>query len=134
MTEQTKKDLEVTEKKALESTAGEPTREGLMYEPHVDIIEDAEAITLYADMPGVKKSDVDIDVREGILTLTAPVRPINDAFQPLLKEYEIGGFTRRFSLSEKVDTESINARMDNGVLVLKLPKMEQHKPRKIQIG
>jgi len=134
MNDTSKKDLEVTEKKTLETTEGEPTREGLVYEPHVDIIEDAEAITLFADMPGVKKTDVDIDVREGILTLNAPVRPTSDGWQPLLKEYEIGGFTRRFALSEKVDTGRINARMDNGVLVLKLPKMEQHKPRKIQIG
>jgi HSP20 family molecular chaperone IbpA len=134
MSETTKKDLEVSEKKTLETSAGEPTREGLVYEPHVDIIEDAEAITLFADMPGVSKSDVDIDVREGILTLNAPVRPTRDSWQPLLKEYEIGGFTRRFSLSEKIDTGRINARMDNGVLILKLPKMEQHKPRKIQIG
>lgn len=134
MSEPTKRELEFTEKKTLETTAGEPTREGLVYEPQVDIIEDAETITLFADMPGVKKSDVDIDVREGILTLNAAVRPVADGWQPLLKEYEIGGFTRRFSLSEKIDTERINARMENGVLVLRLPKMEQHKPRKIQIG
>lgn len=133
MSDSKNKDLEVSAKKTLEPSSGEPTREGLMYEPFVDIIEDAEAITLFADMPGVKKGDLDIDVREGILTLSAPVHPINDGWQPLLNEYAVGGYTRRFSLSEKISTDKISARMENGVLVLKLPKLEQHKPRKIQI-
>ncbi len=127
------KDLDVPAKKAVESGAGEPIREGLIYEPHVDIIEDKEAITLFADLPGVAKDGVDIDVKEGVLTLSAPVGPLPEGWQPLFKEYEIGGFARRFSLSEKIDTERISAKLEHGVLRLTLPKMEQHKPRKIQI-
>ena len=134
MTEEQKKDLEVTMKKAIEARDGEPTREGLMYQPHVDIIDETEAITLFADLPGVNRDDVDIDVREGVLTLTAPVSPTLDNWQPLLKEYELGGFSRRFSLSEKIDTDKISAKIEHGVLTLKLPKMEAHQPRKIAIS
>jgi HSP20 family molecular chaperone IbpA len=133
MTEQAKKDLEVAQKKTIESRDGEPTREGIVYQPHVDIIEDAQAITLFADLPGVAKESVDIDVREGILSLTAAVKSLPDTWQPMLKEYELGGFSRRFSLSEKIDTTKINAKLEHGVLTLELPKMEEHKPRKIEI-
>ena len=128
-----KKELEVSEKKAIEKSDGEPTREGIMYQPHVDIIEDQEAITLFADLPGVNKDAVDIDVREGVLTLTAAVSPPPGNWQPVVKEYQMGGFTRRFSLSEKIDTDKINAKLEHGVLVLKLTKMEEHKPRKIVV-
>lgn len=130
----TQKDLEVAEKKTVEKADGEPTREGLVYMPNVDIIEDKESITLYADLPGVKKDDVDIDVREGILSLTATVATAQNNWTPVYREFETGGFSRRFSLSEVIDTERINAKLENGVLTLVLPKMEQHKPRRIQIG
>jgi HSP20 family molecular chaperone IbpA len=127
------KDLEVSEKKAIEKSDGEPTREGLMFQPHVDIVEDANAITLFADLPGVRKEDVDIDVREGVLTLTGPVSAADESWQSLVREFQMGGFTRRFTLSERIDTEKINAKLEHGVLRLDLPKVEQAKPRKIEI-
>ena len=133
MTEEQRRELEVSEKKTIKTSDGEPTREGLMYQPHVDIIEDSESITLFADLPGASKDGIDIDVREGVLTLTAPVSGTPEKWQTMLKEYELGGFTRRFSLSEKIDTAQINAKLEHGVLRLKLPKVEAHKPRKIDI-
>ncbi len=133
MTDKEKKELEVSKKKTIEKESGEPTREGVMYIPEVDIIEDDEGITLLADLPGVKRENVEIDVREGVLTLTATVEPVPGNWQPLLTEYEIGGYTRRFNLSERIDQEKIGATMDNGVLTLVLPKAEAAKPRKIDI-
>lgn len=128
------KELEVAEKKTLENSEGEPTREGLMFQPHVDIVEDEQSITLFADLPGVRKEDIDIDVREGVLTLTGPVSTPNESWQPLLREFQMGGFTRRFTLSERIDTEQIHAKLEHGVLCLVLPKVEQAKPRKIQLS
>jgi HSP20 family protein len=128
-----KKDLEVAEKKTIEQSDGEPTREGLMFQPHVDIVEDETSITLFADLPGVRKEDIDIDVREGVLTLTAPVAPPEENWQPLAREFQMGGFTRRFTLSEHIDPECINAKLEHGVLRLALPKLEQAEPRKIEI-
>jgi HSP20 family molecular chaperone IbpA len=127
------RDLEVSEKKAIEKSEGEPTREGLMFQPHVDIVEDANTITLFADLPGVRKEDIDIDVREGVLTLTGPVSAADENWQSLVREFQMGGFTRRFTLSERIDTEKINAKLEHGVLRLDLPKVEQAKPRKIEI-
>jgi len=134
MTEQERKDLEVSQKKTIEKHAGEPTREGVMYVPDVDILEDDKNITVYADLPGVKKDRVNIDLHEGTLTLTATVDEPQEKWHPIYREYEIGGYTRRFTLGEQVDKSKISARMDNGVLTLVLPKAEAAKPRKIQIA
>lgn len=133
MTRKERKELAVSEKQAVEQSDGEPTREGRMFVPQVDIIEDKEGITLRADLPGVKKDSVDIDVREDVLTLTAHVGAPNERWEPVYKEYEVGGFTRRFTLGEKIDREKISASIDNGVLTVVLPKAEAHKPRKIEI-
>ena len=133
MTDQEKKELAVSEKKTVDAESGEPTREGLTYVPHVDIAEDAESITLRADLPGVKKDAVEIDVREGILTLNAVVEPVPETWDPVYGEYPVGGFARRFSLSEKIDPANISASMEHGVLTLVMPKAAAHQPRKIEI-
>ena len=133
MTDKENKELEVQSKKTLEKSEGEPTREGVMYVPYVNIIEDNESITLKADVPGATKDGIDIDVREGVLTLTATVEPPPQRLRPVYREYEVGGFTRRFTLGERIDQSRINASLDDGVLTLVLPKAEQAKPRKIEI-
>jgi HSP20 family protein len=133
MTEKEKKELEARGKKPIEKAEGEPTREGTFYVPDVDILDGSDGITLLADLPGVKKENIDIDVRDGVLTLTATVDPVPERFNPVYREYDIGGFTRRFTLGERVDQGKINAKLDNGVLTLTLPKAEEAKPRKIEI-
>ncbi len=133
MTEEQKKDMEITDKKAIEKGEGESTREDVRYVPDVDIVETDEAITMWVDMPGVKRENVDIDIQENILTLTGTVGAPPDA-RPVYSEYEVGGFQRRFTLGEKIDQEKIAAKLDNGVMTLTLPKAAPHKPRKIEIG
>lgn len=133
MTKEQKKELEVSKKKEIEKSQGEPIKEGLMYVPQVDIAESDNAITLYADLPGVVSENVDIDVREGVLTLTANVLSQRENQRLVHGEYEIGGYQRRFTLSERIDVEKINAKMTNGELTLILPKAEKAKPRKIEV-
>jgi len=133
MFEKNKKEMEVPQKKTIEKGAEEHTREGIMYVPDVDIVEDQEAITLRADLPGVTKDNMSIDVREGVLTLTATVKPPEEHHRQVYREYDIGGFNRRFTLGERIDPEKISASLENGVLTLMLPKAEAHKPRKIEI-
>jgi len=134
MTDKEKKELEVSRKKEITKDAGEPTREGVTFVPEVDILESEEGITLHADLPGAKMEDVDIDIREGVLTLTATVEPVGENRSLLFHEYDIGGFQRRFNLGEKIDQEKIAASMSSGVLTLFLPKTAEHKPRKIEIS
>jgi HSP20 family molecular chaperone IbpA len=133
MTDKEKKELEVSRKKEIDKREGEPTREGLQFVPDVDIAEDENGIVLYADLPGVRIEDLDIDVRDGVLTLSASVESPMEHHRLRYKEYEIGGFTRRFNLSERIDPAKISAELNNGVLRLSLPKAEEHKPRKIEI-
>ena len=128
------KQLQVSEKQAVEKGSGEPTRAGTYYVPHVDIVESEDAITLRADLPGAKRDAVTIDVNDGVLTLTASVEPTPSSWRQLYREYDVGGFTRRFTLGERIDQGRISASMADGVLTLVLPKAEAHKPRKIAIG
>jgi HSP20 family protein len=134
MTEKEKKELEVSEKKPIERAQGESTREGITYIPDVDIFEDTNAITLRADLPGVKKENLSIDVDDGTLTLSGTVDPLPKHFNTIYSEYEHGGYSRRFTLGERIDQEKISAKLENGVLVLVLPKSEAAKPRKIEIS
>lgn len=133
MTSKEKKELEVSRKK-IEKTQGEPTREGVNFVPDVDIIETSEAIVLRADLPGVEKQNLDIDVHEGILSLTGTVESPPAHYNTTYQEYEIGGFSRRFTLGNQIDQQKIDAKLDNGVLTLTLPKAEAAKPRKIEIS
>ena len=115
-------------------TAPEHTRPGPVYLPAVDIFETDAAITVLADMPGVKPDQVEIDLRENVLTLTGritPARPANET--DVLREYESGTFVRQFTLAETVDQAKIDAKLADGVLRLELPKLERAKPRQITV-
>jgi HSP20 family molecular chaperone IbpA len=112
----------------------EATRPGVLLMPPVDIFEDADALTVLADMPGVTQGHLAIDLHEGVLTITghaaAPEGP-NEV--PVLHEYQAGTFQRSFTLSEAIDQGRIQATLKNGVLRLRLPKVERAKPRQIAI-
>lgn len=112
----------------------ETTRPGVLLTPPVDIFEDPNAITVLADMPGVERGDLKIDLHDGVLTITghAPARDGSNEV-PVLHEYPAGVFQRSFTLSEAIDQEQIRATLKHGVLRLRLPKIERAKPRQIMI-
>jgi HSP20 family protein len=113
-------------------TVPEQTRSGVVYSPAVDIFENDSSITLLADMPGVKASDLDIDLRDNVLTLTGRVAPAATSKQAsVLREYRPGMFFRQFTLSETIDQPKIDAQLTDGVLRLELPKVEKARPRQI---
>ena len=102
--------------------------------PAVDIFEDAAAITLLADMPGVKASDLQIDLRDNVLTLTGRVAtPGTSKESNVVREYRPGTFFRQFTLSETNDQPKIDAQLTDGVLRLELPKVEKARPRQITV-
>jgi HSP20 family molecular chaperone IbpA len=112
----------------------EQTRPGAVYSPATDIFEDDNAITVLADMPGVKAQDLKIDLRENVLTLTGRVTALENGNESVvLREYESGVFFRQFTLSETIDQAKIDARLTDGVLRLELPKVERAKPRQIAV-
>jgi HSP20 family molecular chaperone IbpA len=112
----------------------EQTRTGPVYSPAVDIFENERSITLLADMPGVKASDLEIDLRENVLTLTGRVTPPGSSKEStVLREYRSGTFVRQFTLSETIDQPMIDAQLADGVLRLELPKVEKARPRQITV-
>jgi len=115
-------------------TVAEQTRPGPAYLPAVDIFENDHAITVLADMPGVTAQDLQIDLRESVLTLTGRMtKPENPGESDVLREYRSGTFFRQFTLSETIDQAGIDAKLTDGVLRLQLPKIERAKPRQITV-
>jgi HSP20 family protein len=115
-------------------TVPEQTRPGPVYSPPVDIFENGNAITVLADMPGVKAEDLEIDLRESVLTLTGRVvAPDSSKESDVLREYQTGTFFRQFTLSETIDQTNIDAKLADGVLRLELPKVETARPRQITV-
>jgi HSP20 family protein len=120
------------EKQAVEGT--EKTRPGRYFVPDVDICEYDDMLRLWADMPGVTEKDVEIVLKDNLLTIIGEVDArIYDQLAPLYTEYNVGNYYRQFALNEAIDDSGIRARMRNGVLEVELPKREQAKPRKIQV-
>jgi HSP20 family protein len=111
----------------------EQTRPGPVYSPAVDIFEHESAITVLADMPGVKAQDLEIDLRENVLTLTGRVSPSDATGQTVLREYEPGTFFRQFTLGSTIEQGKIDAKLTDGVLRLELPKAEKARPRQIAV-
>jgi len=133
MARETRTDVQRTEGGNV-PTVPEQTRPGPVYSPAVDIFENESAITVFADMPGVKAQDLKVDLRESVLTLTAQVTPPETAREAdVLREYESGTFFRQFSLSETIDQTKIDAQLNSGVLRLELPKVERARPRQISV-
>jgi len=116
-------------------TAGpEHTRQGPVYTPAVDIFENESYITVLADMPGVTPEDLNIDLRESVLTLSGRVAPPEGAQEvAVLREFQAGTYYRQFTLAETIDQSKIDAKLTDGVLRLELPKIEKAKPRQITV-
>jgi HSP20 family protein len=127
------KELKVREKQELTSPA-EQTSPGLVFTPAVDIFETDKEITLLADMPGVEAGNLTIDLRDNILTLSADVAPVENADEEdILVEYETGKYYRQFTLGELINQEKIDAKLNDGVLRLNLPKVEKATPKRIVV-
>jgi HSP20 family protein len=126
-------DIQVKEKQE-SAPSVEQTKPGRTFVPAVDIFETERDITLIADMPGVNPDHLDIDLRENVLTISGDVPESESADETdVLREYETGKFLRQFTLSEVIDQERIDAKLNEGVLRLTLPKVEKAKPRKITV-
>jgi HSP20 family protein len=133
MTDTESRALQAKEKSELKSGA-EATRPGPTFTPSVDIFETDKALTLLADMPGVNSKDLDIDLKEGVLTLSSNVAsPEGPEEVDVLREYQTGNYYRKFNLSDVIDQSKIEAELKEGVLRLHLPKIEAAAPRKIEV-
>jgi HSP20 family protein len=117
---------------------GRETDGGAYLAPYgVDVREDADHIYVEAELPGFTKEDVDITLENQTLTITAE-RKENSKQQSkggyLLRERRYNRFQRSFNLPPTVDEQSVNAKLDGGVLTITLNKREETKPRKISVS
>lgn len=102
--------------------------------PLVDIYETQDDYFLTANMPGVSKEDIKIKLEDGHLVIMGRVNFDEAANRKyVLKELESGNFYRRFKISEGIDEAKIDAKLENGILSVVLPKHERLKPKTIQI-
>ena len=111
----------------------ERTRGGATYTPRIDIWESDDELVLYADMPGVTTEDLDIHFENRELRIHGKVRSRHKDVNFLFGEYGIGDFYRTFSIGETIDAEKISAELKDGVLTVRLPKMDAVKPRRIEV-
>jgi HSP20 family molecular chaperone IbpA len=111
----------------------ERTRDSLTYIPQADIWETDDELRVYADLPGVSPENLDVRFENGELTIYGKVNPRHDDITFLFGEYGIGDFHRTFTVGEMIDASKISAELRDGVLTLHLPKMEEVKPRRIQV-
>jgi len=124
------KNLTVNEEKAL---SREETRASARYlTPAVDIFETEAGLTLVADVPGLSKEELHVDIDQGVLTIDGAV--IGDkSGSALFTEFSVAGYYRQFRLPESIDPDRTTAELNNGVLTLQLAKAEAAKPKKIEI-
>lgn len=102
--------------------------------PPVDVLEDASGITLYADLPGVSRDRLNLQVEAGTLTIDAEIDlNLPEGLQSSHTEVGFGRFHRTFTLSSELDPEKVTAELADGVLKLSIPKAEHAKPRRIEI-
>ena len=121
------KDITRTENKAVEKT-----RELKTATPSVDIYENDNEILLYADMPGVHKDDVTINIENGKLSISG-VRRLDQHGVSNWAEFVDVEYVRSFSIPQSIKVEDVAAKLKDGVLTLHLPKSEAAKPRLIEV-
>lgn len=103
--------------------------------PRVDVLEDDSGITLIADMPGVSKESLEINVEndalviEGVISSATP-----QALEATYAEMRVPRYRRSFTLSRELDAGHIEAQLKDGVLKLRIPKHEQARPQRISVN
>jgi len=103
--------------------------------PRSDIVEDENTFKVYMDLPGMRREDLEITLEEGVLNISGERANIlnQEGVTTHQNERAYGKFTRNFRLDGAIDTSRIDAQFKDGVLVITLPKLEEAKPRKIEI-
>jgi HSP20 family protein len=112
----------------------ETERELAALMPPVDVIEDAQGITLYADMPGVPKDKLNLQVEADTLTIEGELAlDMPAGMEASHAEVSLPRYRRVFTLSKELDREKVAAEFNHGVLKLRIPKAEHAQPRRIQV-
>ena len=103
--------------------------------PPVEVVEDSAGITLYADLPGVPRDKLNLQIEADTVTIEGELHlPVPEGLEVTHAEVSTPNFRRVFTLSKELDANKIEAELANGVLTLRIPKAEHAQPRKIQVN
>jgi HSP20 family protein len=104
--------------------------------PAMDLVETDDQFVLRADLPGVTEDDVKIEFEDGTLTVSGERKAGHESKGEGYYRVEraFGSFSRSLTLPQGVDPEAVTANFDHGVLEVRIPKPEERKPRRIEIG
>jgi HSP20 family molecular chaperone IbpA len=118
---------------AVSKSAEGPRSEATLMPP-VDVVEDANGITLYADLPGVPKEKLTLQVEADTLTIEGELAlDIPAGMEASHAEVSLPRYRRVFTLSRELDSAKVSAEFNHGTLKLRIPKAEHAQPRRIDI-
>lgn len=103
--------------------------------PRVDLVEHDDHLELKAELPGLSRDDVKVELNNGVLTISGEKKEEYEKKDRniYICERSFGSFHRSFQLPVQVDASKIDAQFKNGLLTIRLPKVEEAKPKKIEI-
>lgn len=106
------------------------------WRPLVDIYEEDQGIVIQADLPGVNKEDVSVEVKDNLLTIQGLRQVDSEASdeQYYRRERTCGTFQRAFTLRYSISPEAINASFKNGVLKIRIPSPKEEKPKQVTVN
>lgn len=111
-----------------------PSRNDFALMPPVEVVEDGEGITLYADLPGVPKDKLNLQIEADTVTIEGELHlDVPEGLEVTHAEVSVPQFRRVFTLSKELDSAKIAASLENGVLQLRIPKAEHAQPRRIRV-
>ena len=115
-------------------TSREEIRDSGQYlSPPVDIYETTQGLVVVADLPGVERDALKVNVEDNVLTIEGRTKHTAPG-TPVWTEYRLLDFFRQFELPEEVDQEKIKAELKHGVLTIQLPKSERAKPKQVTVN
>ncbi len=125
-----RKDVATNASKSVEETKGQVRA----IRPPVNIFENDKGITVQADMPGVSKDRLNIQIDKDTLSIEGVSEvAMPEGMEALHADIRSTHYRRNFSLSSELDGEKADASLKDGVLTLSIPKREEHKPRKVEV-
>jgi HSP20 family protein len=103
--------------------------------PRVDVIDHNDKITIEAEIPGLKKEEVSVDLEENVLTISGlkHSREADASARYIRKELKRSSFQRSFKLGQKIDHKKVKAHFENGILLISVSKVMREEPKKVKI-
>ena len=127
-------ELEKRQKQEVNTTSAEQMVEsGRAYSPDVDIYDNDDELVLAVDLPGVAKGDVQINFDESDTLSIRAKNTFKEPTDPAIRQFNVGDYYRAFSVSDEYDKEKVAARLEDGLLEVKIPRKETAKPKRIEI-